>query len=473
VIVYQEQVMQIARTLAGYSLGGADLLRRAMGKKDLAAMAREKDKFLAGAKDQGIDRKKAEAIFDLMAKFAEYGFNKSHSAAYAMVAYQTAFLKAHYPVEFMAALLTEDMGNTDKVIKNIADCREMGIEVLPPDINASALSFRVLGNSIRFGLGAVKNVGGGAIEAIREARRDGEFRDIFAFCERVDLRRVNKRVVESLIKCGAFDSTGAHRSALMAGMEEATNLGQRIQQERESAQASLFGTEEIAKGNGNGGARLPDLPEWDEKVLLGFEKEALGFFITGHPLSRHAALMKRFVTADTAQLAELPDKSEVRLCGIVATLKEILTKKGERMGFITIEDLTGSVEVVVLPDIYAGCVESLKSDEPLLVAGILEVGDKGSKIRASEVRSLKEVQGTETRTVHITLTSSGLERDHLESLREIIGRYQGQCRSLLHVVIPEKSRTTIRLPESYRVAACDDLALAVKNLFGYNAVTFE
>ena len=473
VIVYQEQVMQIARTLGGYSLGGADLLRRAMGKKDPAAMAKEKDKFLAGAKAQGIDRKKAEAIFDLMAKFAEYGFNKSHSAAYALVAYQTAYLKAHYPVEFMAALLTEDMGNTDKVIKNIADCREMGIEVLPPDINASALSFRVLGNSIRFGLGAVKNVGGAAIEAIREARRASEFRDIFAFCERVDLRRVNKRVVESLIKCGAFDSTGAKRAALMAGLEEAMNLGQSIQQERESAQVSLFGAAEIVKGNGNGGATLPTLPEWDEKVLLGFEKEALGFFITGHPLSRHAALMKRFVTADTAALAELPDKSEVRLCGIVATLKEILTKRGERMGFITIEDLTGSVEVVVLPDIYAACLESLKSDEPLLVAGTLEVGEKGSKIRASEVRSLKDVQGTDTRTVHFTLNAAGLERDQLVSLKGILGRYQGPCNSLLHIVIQGKSRTTIKLPESCRVAACDDLALTVKNLFGYTAVTFE
>lgn len=465
--------MQIARTLAGYSLGGADLLRRAMGKKDLAAMAKEKDKFLAGAKAQGIDQKKAEAIFDLMAKFAEYGFNKSHSAAYAMVAYQTAYLKAHFPVEFMAALLTEDMGNTDKVIKNIADCRETEIEVLPPDINASALSFRVLGNSIRFGLGAVKNVGGAAIEAIREARLDGEFRDIFDFCERVDLRRVNKRVVESLIKCGAFDSTGAHRSALMASLEEAMNLGQRIQQERESAQVSLFGTAEIVKGNGNGGARLPDLPEWDEKVLLGFEKDALGFFITGHPLSRYAGLMKRFVTADTASLAELPDKSEVRLCGIVSTLKEIITKKGERMGFVTIEDLTGSVEVVVLPDIYAPCVQALKSDEPLLVTGTLEVGEKGSKIRASEVRLLKEVQVEETRRVHFTLTASGLARDHLESLKTILGRYQGPCCSLLHIIIPDQSRTTIKLPESCRVAASDDLALAVRELLGYNAVRFE
>ncbi|MBP1729216.1 MAG: dnaE [Deltaproteobacteria bacterium] len=273
VIVYQEQVMQIARTLAGYSLGGADLLRRAMGKKDASVMAKEKIPFLAGAREQGIDLKKAEAIFDLMAMFAEYGFNKSHSAAYALIAYQTAYLKAHYPVEFMAALLTEDMGNTDKIVKNINDCREMGIDLLPPDINESEFSFRVIGTSIRFGLGAIKNVGESAILSILEARKEQRFSDLFNFCERVDLRKVNKRVMEALVKSGAFDSTGAQRSALFAALEEAANLGQRIQDERDSAQVSLFGTAEIVKGNGNGGGHLPDIREWDEKLRLNFEKD--------------------------------------------------------------------------------------------------------------------------------------------------------------------------------------------------------
>ncbi|KAF0216560.1 MAG: DNA polymerase III subunit [Geobacteraceae bacterium] len=473
VIVYQEQVMQIARTLAGYSLGGADLLRRAMGKKDPAEMAKQRDIFLEGAKKQGIDPKKAESIFDLMAKFAEYGFNKSHSAAYALVAYQTAYLKAHYPVEFMAALLTEDMGSTEKVIKNIADCREMGIEVLPPDINASHLSFRVLGNSIRFGLGAVKNVGESAIEAILDARKDGEFRDIFDFCERVDLRRVNKRVVESLIKCGAFDSTGAKRAQLMTGLEDAVNLGQRIQQERESAQVSLFGTAEIVKNNGNGGARLPDVPEWDEKLLLNFEKEALGFFITGHPLNRYAHDIRRFANADASSLQEMPDKSEVKLCGIVVGLKEFITKKGDRMGFITLEDLTGAVEVVVLAKVYAGAVEYLKSEDPLLVTGVLEVGEKNRKILAGEIVSLREVNERKTTKVHFNLDTPGLERDHLESLKGIMERYRGTCRAFLHIVIPEKCKTTIALPDSTMVAASEDLSLEVQNLLGYNAVSFE
>jgi DNA polymerase-3 subunit alpha len=473
VIVYQEQVMQIARSLGGYSLGGADLLRRAMGKKDPAAMAKEKDKFLEGAKQQGTDLKKAEAIFDLMAKFAEYGFNKSHSAAYALVAYQTAYLKAHYPVEFMAALLTEDMGNTDKVVKNIADCREMGIEVLPPDINASDRSFRVLGNSIRFGLGAVKNVGEGAIEAIIEARREGAFRDIFDFCERVDLRRVNKRVVESLVKCGAFDSTGARRAPLMAALEDAMALGQKVQQERESAQVSLFGTAEIVKSNGNGKGKLPEMPEWDEKVKLGFEKEALGFFITGHPLSRYAADIKRFTAIDTASLADLPDKSEVRICGIVAGLKENITKKGDRMGFVMLEDLVGSVEVVVFPDSYAKCVEYLKSDLPLMVSGTVDVGEKSTKIKAVDIVPLRELTARETRRVWFTLDIASLERQKLESLRELIGRHRGNCRAFLRLVIPGECSAVVNLPESCTVAASEDLSLEVESLFGYNAVSFE
>ncbi len=473
VIVYQEQVMQIARTLAGYSLGGADLLRRAMGKKDPAVMAKEKVPFLEGAKEQGVDQKKAEAIFDLMAKFAEYGFNKSHSAAYALIAYQTAYLKAHYPVEFMAALLTEDMGNTDKVLKNISDCREMGIEVLPPDINASAMSFNVFGKSLRFGLGAVKNVGEAAIEAILDARSSGNFLDLYDFCERVDLRRVNKRVVESLIKCGAFDSTGAKRAVLMVLLEDAMAIGQKIQQERDSAQVSLFGVEELAKSNGNGRGASPDIQEWDEKLRLAFEKESLGFFITGHPLDRYAAEMKRFATASTAVLVELADRSEVTICGIVTGIKEINTRKGERMGFVTLEDLTGSAEVVVFADIYQKAAEYLKSEEPILVTGVVDVGEKSSKVIASEIAALNEISARATRLVHFTLQSTGLLREQLESLKEIISRHQGSCRTFLHLDLPPTTRTTINLPASCAVEASENLLMEVRNLFGYNAATFE
>jgi len=473
VIVYQEQVMQISRSLAGYSLGGADLLRRAMGKKDAEQMAKERDKFLEGADKLSLDLKKSAAIFDLMAKFAEYGFNKSHSAAYALVAYQTAYLKAHYPVEFMAALLTEDMGNTDKVIKSIGDCREMGIEVLPPDINESNRSFRVLEKAMRFGLGAVKNVGEGAIEAIIEARGTDPFKDLFDFCERVDLRRVNKRVIEALIKCGAFDSTGGLRSQLMAVLEEAAATGQRVREERESAQASLFGVGELVRG-GNGGAnRLPDIPEWDEKYRLASEKEAIGFFITGHPLDRYVADMKRFSNADTYSILEMKEKSEVKICGVSTALKEIMTKKGDRMAFISLEDLTGCVEVVVFSDVYAKCSEWLKSDDPIHVTGTVEQGEKGAKIMASDIVLLRDLNEQRTHRVNFNIDAKEADAGKLAALKTIISRYQGACRSFLHLNMENSSRVTIKLSEAYKVSASEELTVEVSNLFGYNAVSFE
>ena len=473
VIVYQEQVMQISRSLAGYSLGGADLLRRAMGKKDAEQMAKERDKFLIGSEKLGLDSKKCAAIFDLMAKFAEYGFNKSHSAAYALVAYQTAFLKAHYPVEFMAALLTEDMANTDKVVKSIGDCREMGIEVLPPDINESLRSFRVLEKAMRFGLGAVKNVGEGAIEAIIEARGDEPFKDIFDFCERVDQRRVNKRVIEALIKCGAFDCTGAKRAQLMAALEDAAANGQRVQQERESAQASLFGAAEIQRGSNGSGNRLPDIPEWDEKYRLGCEKEAIGFFITGHPLDRYVADMRRFSSVDCSSILEAKEKSEIKICGVPTSLKEIMTKKGDRMGFVALEDLVGSVEVVVFSDVYARCSELLKGDDPIHVTGTVELGEKGAKVMASDIVLLRDLVERETRRVNFTIDAKEADPGKLKTLKEIISRYQGICRSFLHLDIENSSRVTIRLSDVYKVAASEELTVEVSNLFGYNAVSFE
>jgi DNA polymerase-3 subunit alpha len=494
VIVYQEQVMQISRSLAGYSLGQADLLRRAMGKKDDKEMSRQKGLFLEGAKANNLDPKKAEAIFDLMHKFAEYGFNKSHSAAYALIAYQTAYLTAHYPVEFMAALLTCDMDSTDKVIKNISDCREQGIEVLPPDINTSGLSFTVVGTSMRFGLGAVKNVGAGAIEAILEARTEGSFKNLYDFCERVDLRRVNKRVVESLIKCGAFDSTGATRSSLMEGLEAASSYGQKIQEERASAQVSLFGTEEVTRGNGQGGMKLPDVPEWHDKEKLAYEKEALGFLITGHPLDRYIDDIRRLVSCDIINLTEHADGSEVRICGIVSGLKEIVTKKGlgERMGFVTVEDLTGSVEVTVFSDLYAAAVPLLKSDDPLLITGKLEKGEKGAKILVrrqkeqngnwqpqrqqrtdGDIKLLSEARARTTKKVCFNLRMDDMPVERLDCLKGIIERHHGTVPAFISFEISQRGTATMQLPSEMYVMPNDELRLEVERLFGYNAATFE
>ena len=473
VIVYQEQVMQIAQVLGNYSLGSADLLRRAMGKKKPEEMAKQKKNFLDGAKGNKLETKKAEAVFDQMEKFAEYGFNKSHSAAYAYIAYQTAYLKAHYPVEFMAALLTEDMENTEKVIKNINEIRNMGIAILPPDINASCRNFTVHEKDIRFGLGAVKGVGGAAVEAIVEAREEGPFSSLHDFCERVDLRRVNKRVVEALVKCGAFDSLQHKRAQFMAAIEEAMEYGQKLQREKESGQESLFGTDQIVTQNGQMYGELPDLEEWPENVLLTNEKEAIGFYITGHPLARHSDAIKRFSTCDTAGLMERADKEEVSVCGIVTGIKLLNTRKGDRMAFVTLEDLSGFVEMVVFPETYTEAAELLNSEEALLVKGTVDVGEDACKILVNEVLSLKDVQERLTRMVHFRLTTPGLEERQLRSLREIMTRYHGDCEALIHLVVPNRSETVISLPEDLRLQASDQMMDDVEKLFGYNVVTFE
>jgi DNA polymerase-3 subunit alpha len=474
VIVYQEQVMQIAQVLGNYTLGGADLLRRAMGKKKAEEMAKQKKIFLDGAKDNKLDTKKAEAVFDLMEKFAEYGFTKSHSAAYALIAYQTAYLKAHYPVEFMAALLTEDMENTDKVIKNINEIRNMEIAILPPDINESSRDFTVHEKDIRFGLGAVKGVGGAAVEAIVEARKvDGTFGSLHDFCERVDLRRVNKRVVEALIKCGAFDSLQKKRAQFMAALEEAMEYGQKLQREKESGQESLFGTDQIVTQSGHAYGQLPDLEEWPENVLLANEKEAIGFYITGHPLARHSDAIKRFSTCDTAGLIERADKEEVSVCGIVTGIKLLNTRKGDRMAFVTLEDLSGFVEMVVFPETYTQAAELLNSEEALLVKGAVDVGEDACKILVNEVLALKDVQSRMTKLVHFRLTTPGLDDRQLRSLKEIMTRYRGECEALIHLVVPNRSETVISLQDGLRLQASDEMMDDVEKLFGYNVVTFE
>ena len=473
VIVYQEQVMQIAQILGNYTLGGADLLRRAMGKKKPEEMAKQKKIFLDGAKSNKLDAKKAEQVFDQMEKFAEYGFNKSHSAAYAFIAYQTAYLKAHFPVEFMAALLTEDMENTEKVIKNINEIRTMGIEILPPDINASNHHFTVYESDIGFGLGAVKGVGEGAVENIVETRTSGEFVSLYDFCERVDLRRVNKRVIEALIKCGSFDSLGFKRAQLMAVLEQCIESAQKVQKERETGQESLFGNEEIIRQGGQSYGQLPNVEEWPENLLLSNEKESIGFYITGHPLARHSDAIKRFSTSDTAGLKERADKEDVVICGIVTGVKLFNTRKGERMAFVTLEDLSGFVEMLVFPETYTESAEILNSEEALLVKGNLDVGEDSCKIIVSEVHLLNDFQTRMTKKIHFRLTTPGLDEAQLHSLKGILGRYHGQCEALIHLIVPNRSETVISLPEKLKLQASDQLIDDVEKLFGYNVVTFE
>ncbi|MCF8095731.1 MAG: DNA polymerase III subunit alpha, partial [Desulfobacteraceae bacterium] len=368
VILYQEQVMKIAGSVANYSMAEADSLRKAMGKKISEVMAEHRDRFVKGAMENGIEKGKAEELFELIETFAGYGFNKSHSAAYAMIAYQTAYLKAHFPEEFMAAVLTSEMNSSDNVAKYIAECRNMNIAILPPDINESDKGFTVSGDKIRFGLAAVKNVGESAIDSILEIRGESRFASVFDFCQRVDLRKVNKRVLESLIQCGAFDSMGHTRAALMASAEDAIDYGQRVQKEKSDPQMSLFGGGQQEVDTVNAPV-IEDLPEWDEKHLLELEKEAIGFYITGHPLDEYRDLMEKYANVDALSIKEdrVADQEIVRLGGIIKNIKSIMTKKGEPMAFLDIEDIHGAVEVTVFPKLYASVQDVLLVDTPVFV----------------------------------------------------------------------------------------------------------
>jgi DNA polymerase-3 subunit alpha len=470
VILYQEQVMEIASVLANYSLGEADILRRAMGKKIPEVMAAQRDRFLAGAKENGIDLKKAAHIFDLMEKFAGYGFNKSHSAAYALIAYQTAYLKAHYPLEYMASLLNSFLSNTDSLVKLVNECREKGLEILPPDVNLSLWEFTVVGKTIRFGLGAVKNVGSGAVDSIIEARLDGgNFASLYEFCERVDLQRVNRRVVESLIKCGAFDSLHPLRSQAMAALEDAMEMAQTIQKDRLSGQISMFGT--FAGQQRDSEPPLPNIPEWHHRQKLAIEKEALGFYFSGHPLDSYEKEIKSFAIVDTASLTEKTEGIQVMLCGLNADLKEITTKKGDRMAFLTLEDRQGTVEVVIFADIYKDSLHLLEVDEPLLIVGTLQQEDKGAKVIAQRFLTLLEAKEHFTQAIQVKLPVDKVTKDNLEDLRAILERHKGDCKAYIHLCSDEKCETVIKLSDKFRVKPHRNMIEEVNRYFGTDVVS--
>ncbi|MEN8263667.1 MAG: DNA polymerase III subunit alpha, partial [Nitrospirota bacterium] len=382
IILYQEQVMEVAHKLAGFSLGQADILRKAMGGKNPEVMEKLKNTFIDGAKANKIAEKKAETLFNLILQFAQYGFNKSHSAAYALIAYRTAYLKAHYPVEFMAASLSADMDNTAKVVLFISECKAMGIEILPPDINESTREFKVDGNSIRFGLEAVKGVGSSAIDAIIEARGSATFESLFNFCSSVDTRRVNKKVLESLIKAGAMDSMG-NRAQLWSALPTVMEAAMRFQKEKNIGQESMFEIHEPAP------QQMPNVNEWEDSHRLLMEKEALGFYITGHPLNAYKEKFAELKVTSTTDLPDLQDKKEVLIGGLVRDSKKIQTKKGDLMGYLTVEDLYGTTEVVSFPETFAEAQEIIARDLPIIIAGYTDKTDKGQKIIARKIVSIE------------------------------------------------------------------------------------
>ncbi|MGH9631167.1 MAG: DNA polymerase III subunit alpha, partial [Bryobacteraceae bacterium] len=381
VIVYQEQVMQIANKVAGYSLGEADLLRRAMGKKKKEEMDKQRERFISGARQRGFAAKKVEKLFDLMAKFAGYGFNKSHSAAYAYLAYVTAYLKAHYPLEFMSALLTSETGNSGKVVKYINECRDMGIAVLPADVNKSGKDFTPDGNAIRFGLGAIKNVGGAAVESVLAAReKSGDFRSIYQFCERVDLYAVNRRMIESLIKAGAMDTLEGTRSQLFAAIDSAMDCGQRVLKDRLSGQTGLFTA--VFEEHECTEPALPALPDWTQEAKLAGEKEMLGFYVTGHPLLEFLDKISEMATHDSENLEGLTKGAAVTLCGILVGLQRKRNKEGKLWASFQLEDLKGTIECMVFTTQYDNLLANLVEDKPVLVRG-LALPEEGAATKIS------------------------------------------------------------------------------------------
>jgi len=471
VIVYQEQVMQIANRLAGFSLGEADILRRAMGKKKAAEMAEQKERFVAGCVANKISKAKAEKLFDLIAKFAEYGFNKSHSAAYALVAYQTAYLKFHYSTEFMAALLTSEKDNTDKILQYISDCKTRAIRILPPDVNESDKDFSVVGeNQIRFGLAAVKNVGEAAIESVVAAREAaGPFASLFDFCERVDSRKANKRVIESLIKCGAFDFARTPRAAMFESLDRAMEIAASRQRDRLTGQSRIF---DLLGDKQPEPAKPSDVPEWPERQLLAFEKESLGFYITGHPLAQFESILKQYANFDTANITEAKDKQEVRIGGVCAKFREITTKRGDRMGFVTVEDLKGSTEVVVFSDVYSASHLLIKGERPFFVIGQADTDGETVKIIARQIIPLEEAPEHLTKSIHFILHAPEITAKHIQQLKNVLSRFPGKCPGFVHLVSPNRTETVLALPDDLKLVPTAQLVVSVEKLFGHNVTRF-
>jgi len=458
VILYQEQVMRISSDLAGFSLGEADLLRRAMGKKKPEIIAGLRAQFVEGAVKNNINEETAGQIFDLMEFFAGYGFNKSHSAAYALVSYQTAYLKANYSVEFMTALLTSVRDNTDKVVVFIEECRRLGIDVLPPNVNQSRESFSVDGSRIRFGLAAIKNVGLAAVEAIISSReKEGPFINFADFCSRLDTRVVNRRVVENLIKAGAMESLGHYRAQLMAAVDAGLNLAQHTQKERASGQLSLleFWGDEVKHSLS---LSIPDIEEYSRSELLAFEKEAIGFYLSGHPLMDYRQSMQESATFKLAELKELEEKSAVSCAGMITTIKRINTKKGDPMAFGTLEDLTGNLEVVFFPRVYKEYQKLIENDSVVVIKGKTGSNGETVKILADEVLPLsKRINGD------LYLRLDDITPEVMDSIKIILNSYPGASKVFLFF---EKEKKLKQIPKDHWVDISGPLLGEMRKLLG-------
>lgn len=472
IMIYQEQVMKVANEIGGYSLGQADNLRRIMGKKIPEQMEQQREVFIKGAVEKGVNKKVADKIFEQMAYFAGYGFNKSHSAAYSLIAYQTAYLKANYPTEFMAALLTSEMGNTDKVVQYIEECKQMGSAVLPPDVNKSFTDFSIDDNNIRFGLNAIKNVGRNAVDNIVQVRKErGEFTSLYDFTEHLDTRIVNRKVLESLIKSGSMDSFGLNRSQLFEMIDAALQAADEFQKDRDRGQSSFFDVLENQDTFKKELQKPPNIPEWPEHDLLRQEKEMIGFYITGHPLGAFAKVIERYANCSVDKLGERSEGDEVKVGGIILSAKHTVTKRNnERMAILTVEDLTGNVDALVFPRAYESCRQFLDVDTPIFIQGKANLKDDQPKIIVEQIYPLAETQKRMTKAVFVNMDLPTLKEETLDSLKQVLKQHHGETRVLIDFSYPTGEKLVMEVDPQNRVNPTDDLVLEIEALLGEKTV---
>lgn len=473
IILYQEQIMQIARDMGGYSLGEADLLRRAMGKKKPEEMAKQREVFIAGSVKAGIPASLATDVFDQMETFARYGFNRSHSVAYALISYQTAYLKAHYPKHFMAALMTSEMGDTDKTLKNFKECKEEGIEIVSPDVNVGEVGFSVVDGKIVFGLAALKGVGEKAVEQIITSRKlEGPFKGLLNFCTRLESGVLNRRTVESLIKAGAFDWTSLSRAEMLHRLDDVLKRAQRIRQARDSKQMSMFFDDEPELDE----LMFSDrelLSEWPINIKLAHEKEALGFYLSGHPLEKFQGDLQRFHAVTVDSLKSLSDDAIVTVGGSITILKLRNTKKGDRYASFLLEDMAGTIEVIVWPDVYQNASAVLSSDEPIVVTGRLDVSDERRTIIASAILSAIELRDSTAKEAIVRIAANDCSADRFESLKSLFAKHKGRCPVKIIFSNPNKSETVLSLPLDLQVQPSEMLCNSVEKLFGRPVMSFR
>ena len=470
-MVYQEQIMKIGQEMAGFTLGQTDVLRRAMGKKKVKVIEEQRGAFVQGAVAKGIPEEVAESVYEQMIPFAGYCFNQSHTTAYALVTYQTAYLKANYPVEFMAAAMTNEADNAAEVVKYIKECRQFGIEVLPPDINEGYVEFSTHGKSIRFGLGAVKNVGASAIEAIVAARdEDGPFQSMFDFCERVDLRVANRKCVESLIKCGAFDSLEGHRGQFLEALDMAMEAGQTAQKDKAAGQASLFDFSDSFAADAQ---KMPDVARLRDSEILAMENEVLGFYVSGHPLVRYEGMIKEYTNNSTGTLADHENGQPITIVGMITGIRYHVTRNDKQMAFVTMEDLEGAVDLVIFAEALEKYAEAIKEDNIVWVKGDTGNGqaDRDTpSVRVDEILSIDEARAKFTTSLHINIPPDLVEPSTLKSLKDILSDNKGDCDLFLHFTTDRYKEVVIQANPDTKVASTDELISRIEQIVGERSV---